>query len=140
MDPFSYLKFLPSLRILSVVSKSRLTNLIIITRPCKTRLYLQNVYQLPDEERHYRSHYRPRKLPLRYVRSSVNVDRKITRRGTRSYWSVSGRVATPCTIFERINTFNLVLRIECDRANNPVFVICFSVFLGDTFRHTLSQH
>jgi len=53
--------------------------------------------------------------------------------GSRSYWSVSGRVAAPRTAFERINTFNLVLRIECGRANNPVFVVCFLVFFNDTF-------
>lgn len=79
---FHAASFLPALRILSVVSKTRLTNSIIITRPRKTRLYLRGgVYQLADEERHYRSHYRSRKLPLRYVGSFINVDRKITRRG-----------------------------------------------------------
>lgn len=94
------------------------------------------VYQLADEERHYRSHYRPRKLPLRYVRSSVNVDRKITRhRVGESKLLVRFRkgCSPPCNARERINTFNFVLRIECGRANNPVFVICFSVFLDDTF-------
>lgn len=77
---FSSLDFPPTLRILSVVSKTRLTNSIIITRSGGARLLPAGVYQLPDEERHYRSHYRPRKLPPRYVGSFVNVDRKIARR------------------------------------------------------------
>lgn len=62
------------------------TDLIIITReermPGKggrgVEFLVTGVYQLSDEEWRYRSYYRPRKLPLRYAGSFVNVDRKIT--------------------------------------------------------------
>lgn len=37
----------------------------------------------------------------------------------------------------RINTFNLVLRIECGRANNSVFVVCICTFFG-VFGHISS--
>lgn len=59
------------------------TNLIIITRDPEGGILAAGVYQLPDEEWRNRSHYRSRKVPRRYARSFVNVDRKITTRSGR---------------------------------------------------------
>lgn len=65
------------------VFESRSTNLIIITRDPEGGILAAGVYQLPDEEWRNRSHYRSRKVPRRYARSFVNVDRKITTRSGR---------------------------------------------------------
>lgn len=113
-------------------SQSYPTNLIIITREERMpgrgiEFLVTGVYQLSDEEWRYRSYYRPRKLPLRYAGSFVNVDRKITGQVRRKGGQVigpfpaggsscsGGSVQPPSTrskssTHQRINTFNLVSR------------------------------